>query len=134
MIPGVVYVGTELRLERFADGEVLHDGEVPTLLAWAADAAEAKGELPVVGSQLLIGVAVETGVDVEPAVDIALIAWKLDVFDIAVEDGVAEAHRTAGLEGDDGSDLPAAEEEVDRAREASGKLAALPDRDFPDTA
>lgn len=133
-VPRIVGVGAELCLEGFADGEVLHDGEIPTVLAIAADAAEAERGLAVVAGELLVGVAVEAGIDVEPAIDVALRGGERDVLNVADEDGVAEAERASGLDCHHCADLPAAGKEVDGLGHSAGEPAAAADGDFVDAA
>src|SRR5437016_6276432 len=112
MVPRVVDFGAELKTHGLANGEVLDRREVPACPSIAADAAEEQREGSQVLIQLLTRHAIEAGVHIEPLAHVALVLGERNVLDIAIEDGVAEAERSARLAKHDSVQLPAAGHEL----------------------
>src|SRR5262245_2971818 len=134
VVEQVERLGAEAGVDALGDVELFAQRKVPALLVVSAQAAEPQREGAHVAGQLLRRVAVEAGVGVEPAINVALIPFEFEVLDVAGEYHIAEADRRPRLALHDEGDLPAADESVGAARQVAGELAPLAEWQFGDAA
>src|SRR5499426_2567632 len=134
VVEQVERLGAEAGVDALGDVELFAQRKVPALLVVGAQAAEPQREGANVAGQLLRRVAIEAGVDVEPAINVALISVELEVLDVAGEYHIAETDRRPRLALYDEGDLPAADEGVGPVRQVVGELAPLAEGQFRDAA
>src|SRR5215475_10310578 len=134
VVEQVERLGAEAGVDALGDVELFAQRKVPSLLVVGAQAAEPQREGANVAGQLLRRVAIEAGVNVEPAINVALISVELEVLDVAVEYHIAETDRRPRLALHDEGDLPAADERIRQARQVVGELAPLAEGQFRDAA
>ncbi len=104
------------------------------MLIVTAQAAEPQREESHVAGELLRCVAVEPGVNVEPAIHIALIIRQREIVDVTVENDIAETDGRSRLTLDNVGHLPAADEGIGPPRQTVREFAPFAERQFNDPA
>src|SRR5437879_4008564 len=130
MVEGIQALGSKLRLHLLGDTEILDGREIPPRLPVGADRAETQRREPYIAPQLLGAILVETGIRVEPPVDIPLALRQHDIGGIAREQRkyVAKTERGSALPLHDAVPLPAAGQEIQNARHTVAESASAADR------
>ena len=134
VVCGVEGLRAELKLPTFGDHKVFDQTRINAGLDWTANTVEAKREAAQVGGKLQSVVTLKASVDVEPLVDATLIFGQENIFEVAIEDGVAEAKRATGLILEGSGKLPAAGEAVDPLIPVCAEVAAFAEGEFEDSA
>ena len=93
VVPGVQELPSELQVHVLAQTRSLDHRQVPDIHAVGAHVAQPGRKGTVVRAELLRGVAIETGIDIEPAIRRTLADGHRDVVNIADEQHVAPGER-----------------------------------------
>lgn len=130
MVHRVLSFRPQLQSETFPQPECFESGHVKVVHTRVADTRETQRERTDIRDQLLGGVALEAGVDIEPLLHAALIARQRNVLDIASEDDVAPIEGSAAAGHVNTLYRPAAEDMVDHAGRAGQPAPPLAEGQF----